>query len=403
MIFLHIHYQGFITSHYCHPIKMVDLLLTTIVTCKVSNSYFTMESCNSSNTYTNGTQDLSNATTCQNGNGFSEILFQVPIIVYISVVIQIILIITIFFGNSLVILLVARFRHLHSISNFFIACLSGADIGLSIAMIPGVVITFNPLFGASKYKCLLLWCSIMFTSSASCLTLLVVTFDRFLHITRPMLYPALMTNTKAAFLMSAVWVYAFFCAVVLPFAGVNKIYTKTFFICFEFSEVFSSKYLQFHFYINGLLPFLVMCVMYCFIAKIVLQKLKSNQIAPIPDENNKTAPSKNWFRKELKSLKTLMIILGFTGGAWLPASIIFLKQVYNPSYVPSLELRTYVSWFSYLNSAVNPIVYALRSAPFRSAAYDLLGKGRVIEFFRRQRNAASNTVSDEPRAIENIA
>ena len=368
-----------------------------------------MESCNSSNTYTNGTQDLSNVTTCQNDNGFSGILFRVPIIVYISVIIQIILIITIFFGNSLVIVLVARFRHLHSISNFFIACLSGADIGLSLAMIPGVVITFNPLFGSSKFKCLLLWCSIMFTSSTSCLTLLVVTFDRFLHITRPMLYPALMTRTRAAFLMSTVWVYAFFCAVVLPFAGVNQIYKKTFFICFEFSEVFSSKYLHFHFYVNGLLPFLVMFVVYCIIAKIVLQKLKSiNQIAPIADANNKAGLSKNWFRKELKSLKTLMIILGFTGGAWLPSSIIFLKQIYNPSYVPNLELRTYVSWFSYLNSAVNPILYALRSKPFRSAAYNLLCRGRVVEFFRRQRNpvianAVSYPVSDEQRAIQNIA
>ena len=371
-----------------------------------------MEACNNSDTSTtNDTSDFLNDTSiCHDGNVFNRVLFRVPIIIYISVIIQIILIITIFFGNSLVILLVVRFRRLHTISNFFIACLSGADIGLSLAMIPGVVITFNPLFGASKYICLLLWCSIIFTSSTSCLTLLVVTFDRFLHIMRPVLYPVLMNHKRAVRLIAVVWAYTFFYAVVLPFTGVNQIYRKNFFICFEFSQVFSSTYLHFHFYVNGVLPFLAMCFMYGFILKIVLQRLRSiTEPTSVGRVNNQAPLSKRWFRRELKTIKTLMIILGFTGAAWIPSTIIFLKQIYNPSYVPSLELRTYVSWFSYLNSAINPIVYALRGDRFRSAAYDLLCKHSFVadaKFFGRHRQNVLNTVSkeitNEPRSVETI-
>ena len=371
-----------------------------------------MESCNNSDTSTtDNTSDISNDTViCHDDDVFNRVVFQVPTIIYISVIIQIILIIAIFFGNSLVIFLIARFRHLHSISNFFMACLSGADIGLSLAMIPGVVITLNPLFGASKFKCLLLWCSIIFTSSTSCLTLLVVTFDRFLHIMRPVLYPILMNRKRAVRIISIVWAYAFFYAVVLPFAGINQIYRKNFFICFEFSKVFSSTYLHFYFYVNGVLPFLAMCLMYGFILKIVLHRLWSTtEPTSAGRVNNQATMSKRWFRRELKTIKTLMIILGFTGAAWVPSTIIFLKQIYNPSYVPNLELRAYVSWFSYLNSAVNPIVYALRSDRFRSTAYNLLCKNSFVAdtkvFGRRHQNVlntVSTEITNEPRSVETI-
>ena len=222
------HYRG-----KCYSIFKLDrvaLLSSTSNRQHPTALYFAMESCNNSDTSTtDNTSDISNDTViCHGDNLFNRVVFQVPTIIYISVIIQIILIIAIFFCNSLVIVLVVQFRHLHSISNFFIACLSGADIGLSLAMIPGVVITFNPLFGASKLKCLLLWCSIIFTSSTSCLTLLVVTFDRFLHIMRPDLYPVLMNRKRAVHIISIVWAYTFLYAVVLPVAGVNQIYRKNF-------------------------------------------------------------------------------------------------------------------------------------------------------------------------------
>ncbi|KAJ8032167.1 Beta-2 adrenergic receptor [Holothuria leucospilota] len=304
------------------------------------------------------------------------------VITIISVSIQVLLISVIFTGNSLVSLLVLKLERLHTTSNFFIVSMSLGDIIVSLGMIPGVAITFDPFLLTNRYFCLCLWCSQMLGSSISCLSLLSITIDRYLKITNPLRSTSLMTMKKAGLVIASIWAYTFTMAIVLPFSGL----TQQFQICFDFTSVFNLIHIQIYLVTCGLIPFVIMFLCYVHIFKVVLEKsraMKQTEIAMENVMNNQNGGAakgetahgekrrksflKPWIKREMRSLKTLVVVIGFTAVAWIPIDVILFKEIYNPNYTASLTVRTILSWFTYLNSAANPFIYALRSEGFRLA------------------------------------
>ncbi|XP_022112213.1 adenosine receptor A2b-like [Acanthaster planci] len=285
-----------------------------------------------------------------------------------SITTQFLLIFIIFFTNATVLVLVARFRRLQVLENSFVVSLAAADGLLSVAMIPGVDITLNPNRAGNKYACLLLWCSIMFSSSASVFSLLVLSLDRYLKIVHPM--HQFMTPLRACVLLVFIWSYTFFTAFFLPFVGVNGISGPSF-VCFNFKDVFNIAHLQFYCIVNGLLPFLLMFVMYGKIFLVVWEKLQAEpEQRPTRAETDEGARGKVWLRREFQVTKKLTLVLGTTTAAWVPTTCMLLRQIYDPTYYPTFETRVILSTMTYMNSAVNPLIYSLRIQPFR----DVLSK-----------------------------
>ncbi|XP_071482291.1 adenosine receptor A2b-like [Diadema antillarum] len=289
--------------------------------------------------------------------------WQVPrhliIVTGVSVAIQIILLVVIFAGNGVVIFTVARDRRLWTSSNFFVVSLASADVFVSLAMIPGVNLTLDPTFVNNIYTCLLVWCSILFSTSASCLSLLAITVDRYVKIIRPYRYQSLITETRVTGVIVIIWLYTFAVTCVLPLAGVNELVPGSVY-CFEFIAVFNVVHIQFIIIVNGIIPFVIMFAMYSHLFAIAQQKLKA--------ERRATGKFHSHAQSQMKSFTTLMIILGFTCLAWIPSNTLVFMDLYMPAYAPGLIPRTVLSWLTYLNSAVNPFIYALRSDTFRAAA-----------------------------------
>ncbi|XP_071832006.1 adenosine receptor A1-like [Apostichopus japonicus] len=302
-------------------------------------------------------------------------------ITVLSVSVQILLIIVIFCGNFLVTALVCKFERLHTPSNFFVANMAIGDIIVSLGMMPGVVITFNPYLLANRYFCLLLWCTQLLGSSISCLSLLSLTVDRYLKITRPLRFVTLVTMRRVGIVIASIWAYTFTMTIILPFAGV----TQQFQLCFDFTSVFNLIHIQVYLVTCGLITFVIMFICYAVIFKVVLEKskdMKSTEIAMAnakrrnKEESTSTAEGKGsknrrpsmikpWVRRQIKSLKTLVIVIGLTAVAWIPIDVVLFKEIYNPDYRATLTLRTILSWFTYFNSAANPFIYAFRSPEFR--------------------------------------
>lgn len=283
----------------------------------------------------------------------------------ISIAVQIILLIIIFFGNTLVVILVTKNEQLWTMSNFFVVSLAFADVLVSLSMIPGVYLTLNPTFANGVYTCLLVWCPIIFSTSISCLSLTLITLDRYVKVAHPYIYRTIATERGAAIAITSMWVYSIVISMVLPFAGIHSLIPGQVF-CFEFGAVFDIIHLHFFLIVNGIIPFITMFILYSHLFVIVLQKLKSDRrIMPQVGPGNQRATRP---RSELKSIKTLVIILGFTCIAWIPSNTLVFIDLYTPQYAPGLVPRTILSWLTYLNSAVNPFIYSLRSETFRVAA-----------------------------------
>ncbi|XP_067221623.1 olfactory receptor 52E4-like [Chanodichthys erythropterus] len=126
------------------------------------------------------------------------------------------LFITYFFsiiGNSIVLLIIALHRSLHSPKYIGVFNLALADIGETNALIPNMMRTF--LFNSqyiSFNACLANMFFVFFFSSMQSFTLVVLAYDRFIAICLPLRYHALVNNTSMALIFTAV--YVFNCTVV---------------------------------------------------------------------------------------------------------------------------------------------------------------------------------------------
>ncbi|XP_005157760.1 odorant receptor 111-6 isoform X1 [Danio rerio] len=112
------------------------------------------------------------------------------------------------FGNSVVLLIIALERSLHSPKYIGVFNLALADIGETNALIPNMVKTF--LFDSqyiSYNACLANMFFVFLFSSIQSFALLVLAFDRFVAICLPLRYHALVNNTTMLLAFAAVWAF----------------------------------------------------------------------------------------------------------------------------------------------------------------------------------------------------
>lgn len=116
--------------------------------------------------------------------------------------------------------------------------------------------------------------------------------------------------------------------------------------------------------------------------KEINQILKQNgECKTTDDRNDKTSrivkvlkSLKNIEKKrtrDTKAVKTVGIIMGIFIICWLPFFIMYctvpIIQLYKPKYEPPYLLERIITWIGYVNSFINPIVYALTYRDFRKA------------------------------------
>jgi tyramine receptor len=96
-------------------------------------------------------------------------------------------------------------------------------------------------------------------------------------------------------------------------------------------------------------------------------------------------------KRENKTTQTLSIVCGSFIAFWLPFFIYYLITPFLPDDKKSPVLAEVLTWLGWINSAINPFIYAFYSVDFRAAFWRLTLK----RFFRNsQKNQfASHTMS----------
>ncbi|GLV35850.1 Tyramine receptor [Carabus blaptoides fortunei] len=80
------------------------------------------------------------------------------------------------------------------------------------------------------------------------------------------------------------------------------------------------------------------------------------------------------FRRETKTAQTLSIVVGGFVACWLPFFIYYLLTPFLPLSAVSKVLMAYLTWLGWINSAINPFIYAFYSPDFRIAFWRLTVK-----------------------------
>ncbi|XP_031617592.1 dopamine receptor 2 isoform X2 [Contarinia nasturtii] len=340
------------------------------------------------------------------------------------------------FGNSLVILAVIRERYLHTSTNLFVTSLAVADCLVGLVVMPFSalyeVLENTWFFGTDWCD---IWRSLdVLFSTASILNLCVISLDRYWAITDPFSYPMRMTRKRAAALIAAVWVCSG--AISFPAIVWWRAARENGMPPYKCTFTEHLGYLVFSSTISFYLPLLVMVFTYCRIYRAaVVQtrslKLGTKQVLMATGElqlrihrggttreghhqhhhsHSATATStpeepeeeplsalqnnglhggaryrqnmgKNFslsrklakFAKEKKAAKTLGIVMGVFIICWLPFFVVNLLSGFCIQCIEHEEIvSAVVTWLGWINSSMNPVIYACWSRDFRRAFVRIL-------------------------------
>ncbi|KAJ6639997.1 Dopamine receptor 2, partial [Pseudolycoriella hygida] len=337
------------------------------------------------------------------------------------------------FGNALVIIAVIRERYLHTSTNLFVTSLAVADclVGLVVMPLSAVyeVLENTWFFGTD-------WCDIwrsldVLFSTASILNLCVISLDRYWAITDPFSYPMRMTRKMASALICVVWV----CSGAISFPAIIWWRATRHGDMPAYKCIFTEHlgYLVFSSTISFYVPLIVMVITYCRIYRAAVNQTRSLKLGTKqvlmasgelqltlrihrggttreghqhhhsatatstpedPEEeplsalhNNGLASArhrhmtKNFslsrklakFAKEKKAAKTLGIVMGVFIICWLPFFVVNLLSGFCIQCIEHEEIvSAVVTWLGWINSSMNPVIYACWSRDFRRAFVRIL-------------------------------
>ncbi|XP_017213596.1 trace amine-associated receptor 13c-like [Danio rerio] len=265
------------------------------------------------------------------------------------------------FLNLLVIISISHFKKLHTPTNMIILSLAVNDliIGLFVIPIQAIKLIETCWYFGDTFCGLYLFL-IFELLSASLSNLVLIAVDRYVAVCHPLLYPQKITITKTLMSICLSWVcYSAYNTALI----INNRYSETShrtdecygrcFIVMSFSWLVADLVMSFIF------PCLIMITLYLMIFYVVHQQVKvMNSLM----KGGKCVTEGSVKRKsESKAALTLGIIV-----------TIYLL-CYIPYYICSLVVNSstaihVMSWTVYVNSGMNPLVYALFYPWFKKTA-----------------------------------
>ncbi|XP_048399014.1 histamine H2 receptor-like isoform X1 [Stegostoma tigrinum] len=305
-----------------------------------------------------GTQNAT--TSSENRTVFSTVL--------IGLVLGVIVIITIF-GNVLVCLAVGLNRKLQNHTNCFIVSLAATDLLLGLLVLPFSAISelFKWPFGDT-------FCNI-YTSldvmlcTASILNLFMISLDRYYAVTAPLRYTVFITRNRVVISLGLIWCIS----IMVSFLPINLGWnTKDLSVqslantnqChLELNKVYALVDAFITFYI----PLPIMCLTYYRIFKIAREQAKRINTITGCTALNQSLPTV----KEHKATVTLAVVMGVFIICWFPYFTVFTHEGISGRQANKTVFAV-VLWLGYVNSALNPILYATLNRDFRKAYEKLL-------------------------------
>lgn len=259
-------------------------------------------------------------------------------------------------GNVLVILAYGKNHRLQTQTNMFIASLAVTDFIVGAVSLPTWVYrTFvnhqenlrglvEDLFGSFD----------RFSALASIFHLTAISVERSLSITRPFVYEALSPSVYkcmliAAWLTAALFTGFFWLLTSLQFQGVATVTIFT---------------------VGFVIPSVLMLTVYTGIFRTARALIDRTP-------TDRTEESlRNKVREERKVAMTVSLVTMLFLMAWLPFFVVSLLAPFCTKCLPKgddqITMVRMVKWLHYLNSAVNPFIYALRDKEMRNSFTKLL-------------------------------
>ncbi|XP_062393390.1 trace amine-associated receptor 13c-like [Sardina pilchardus] len=273
------------------------------------------------------------------------------------------------FLNLLVIISISHFKQLHTPTNLVILSLAVADfvVGVFVMPIESVRLIDNCWYFGVTF-CSLFPFIIYIVVSASLGNLVFISIDRYIAVRDPLRYHSKVTNRKTLFCIFLSWFWAVLYAVINLYDHMNHpvVYSSCYGHCIV---VIDYTLAIIDLIITFLSPCTAMITLYIRIYITARRQITLISTATFnvyhSTENELTTAKKSGH----KAAKTLGIVVFMYLICWIPYYISLLTE---SSVSTSSLMFNVFSWFTYINSCINPVIYALFYPWFKTSAQHIL-------------------------------
>ncbi|XP_018947075.1 trace amine-associated receptor 1b [Cyprinus carpio] len=273
-------------------------------------------------------------------------------------------------GNLLVIISIGHFKQLHSTTNQLILSLALCDFLLGLFVMPlSAVRSMQGCWYFGDFLCKLHTCIDMTLSTASIFHLVSVSAERCCAVCGPLTYHYRFSFPTVLLMISISWLIPAIFSYMSTYLELNlhgdRDFYETHVRCVGGCHVFFSHSLAvvtslFSFYVPGLIIIGIYSRIY------MVARNQARSISLQLEQLRRVYPSEGTQRRAPKATITIAIVVGVFLVCWTP---FFLCNIMNPfiGYTTPPVLIDALVWFGYVNSTLNPFIYAFMHSWFRKA------------------------------------
>uniref|UniRef100_A0A8C6CE38 Dopamine receptor D4 n=1 Tax=Monodon monoceros TaxID=40151 RepID=A0A8C6CE38_MONMO len=285
-------------------------------------------------------------------------------------------------GNSLVCVSVAAERALQTPTNYFILSLAAADLLLALLVLP--LFVYSEVQGGvwllSPGLCDALMAMDVMLCTASIFNLCAISVDRFVAVAVPLHYNRQSRSGRQLLLIGATWLLS--AAVAAPvLCGLNDARSRDPSVC----RLEDRDYVVYSSVCSFFLPCPLMLLLYWATFRGLrrweaARRAKLHGRAPrrpsgpdcIPPHDAIPAPDATPRRRakisgrERKAMRVLPVVVGAFLLCWTPFFVVHISRALCPTCAVPPRLVSAVTWLGYVNSALNPVIYTVFNAGFRT-------------------------------------
>uniref|UniRef100_A0A8C2BHF3 G-protein coupled receptors family 1 profile domain-containing protein n=1 Tax=Cyprinus carpio TaxID=7962 RepID=A0A8C2BHF3_CYPCA len=271
------------------------------------------------------------------------------------------------FLNLLVIISISHFKQLHTPTNLLILSLAVADLIVGLIVIPLMGIKFIEscwYFGETFCSLFLFIAFMVVSASLGNLVFISVDLavDRFVAVCHPLLYPQKITTTKTLIIVSLCW----FCSSAYNIAIVMSLSHKKYACYGECTIMITSDWTVLNLFLSFLIPCTLIITLYLRIFYVAHQQVKViNSLVKGGKHINESSVKR---KSERKAALTLGIIVTVYLVCWIPFFILSLTENTGMASTTAYILL----WFLYINSGLNPLIYAFFYPWFKMSVKHIL-------------------------------
>ncbi|XP_055063783.2 trace amine-associated receptor 13c-like [Misgurnus anguillicaudatus] len=274
------------------------------------------------------------------------------------------------FLNLLVIISIYHFKKLHTPTNMLILSLAVSDLLVGLIGMPLEAIKLIETcwyFGDIMCRLFLTIMGLILNTSLSNLVLIAV--DRYVAVCHPLLYPQKITMTRTITIICVCW----FCSSAYNISIVITTSQRKYTCYGECTIIITFALTITELFLSFLLPCTVIITLYLRIFYVAHHQVKV--INSLMRSGKHLTEGSVRRKSESKAALTLGIIVTVYLFCWIPFFILSL----TPNTRMTSVIVYFMLWMLYINSGLNPLIYAIFYPWFRTSVKHILNLSKIFK------------------------